>query len=148
MAQTEAKRYIPLSDLALVGAGGSLGTLSRYWISSLFPIPDGIPIGILLVNVVGSFLLGAIISFLALRGTRDFREQRFRLFIATGFMGGFTTYSAFADDMARLINDGKFGLSVMLVLGTLMLSGIASWLGILVGRLLSKAVGKPESSSS
>lgn len=131
--------------LGLVGLGGSIGTLFRYLLSEAIPTPDGIPIGILIINVVGAFLLGTFIGYLALRGTRDQREQRLRLFVATGLMGGFTTYSSFADDSALLFDQSRIAVAVLYIAATLVVGGIASWLGIMTG---SSIGNKPQSATS
>ena len=137
MSQVESSRRESRVTLGLIGLGGALGTLLRYWLSAAIPTPNGIPLGILIINIAGAFLLGAVVSYLAVRGTRDIREQRIRMLVATGFMGGFTTYSSFADDSAVLLDQKRLVATVLYILATLVLGGLASWLGIVTGRALA-----------
>lgn len=145
MAQAERNHRESAITLGLVGVGGATGTVLRYLLAIAIPTPNGIPIGILVINVVGAFLLAAVISYLALRGTRDLREQRLRLLVATGFMGGFTTYSSFADDTAQLLDASRLTASVLYLFTTLVVGGLASWLGILAGRSLGTRAQPGES---
>lgn len=145
MAQVETNRRESAITLGLVGLGGAAGTVVRYLLATAIPTPNGIPIGILLINVFGAFLLATVISYLALRGTRDLREQRLRLLVATGFMGGFTTYSSFADDTAQLLDANRLTASVLYLFATLVIGGLASWLGIFAGRTLGTRAEPGES---
>ncbi len=138
MAQVETSRRESAVTLGLIGLGGAVGSLLRYLLSQAIPSPGGLPIGILIINIVGAFLLGAFVGYLAVRGTRDLREQRLRLLVATGLMGGFTTYSSFADDSALLLDQGRLTATVLYMAATLILGGFASWLGIISGRALSR----------
>lgn len=89
-----------LLAVALVGVGGSLGAVSRYGIDAAAVLLAGalggvtLPVGTLAVNVVGSFALGAL--------SRAIGNRRLRLFLATGFLSSFTTYSAFAVETVQL----------------------------------------------
>lgn len=132
--------------LGLVGLGGAIGTLLRYLLSEAIPTPDGLPLGILIINVVGAFLLGAFIGFLAARDIHNEHERRLRLLIATGLMGGFTTYSAFADDSALLLDHQRITAAVIYIAATLIFGGIASWLGIVTGRSVGNG-SQPDSSA-
>lgn len=134
MAQVEALRRETAVTLGLIGLGGAVGTLLRYLLSQAIPTPNGLPLGILIINVVGAFLLGAFVGYLAVNGTRDLRERRLRFLVATGIMGGFTTYSSFADDSAMLLDQQRLTAAVLYIATTLILGGIASWLGIVTGR--------------
>ena len=84
-------------------AGGAIGTAARHLVNVGFGrwmIGAGFPWSTFFVNVVGSFLMGALIEALALkfRGSLELRT-----FLATGFLGGFTTFSAFSMDFAHLV---------------------------------------------
>jgi CrcB protein len=89
----------------IVFVGGCLGTLARYEIENW--IPDAstkIPYGTLLINLLGAFLLGALLESLARRGKDTGKRQLIRLGIGAGFMGAFTTYSTLAVEVALLLS--------------------------------------------
>lgn len=109
-----------------------LGVAGREAIILAVPTLGGIPIAILIVNVVGAFLLGLLVESLAQRGPDIGRRRSVRLLLGTGALGGFTTYSALAADGAVLLgSDPTKG--VLYLLGTLVLGAIAAFLGILIG---------------
>lgn len=87
-----------LQNLIWVFLGGGLGCVSRYGINVLATaiLPMRFPFGTLIVNIVGSFLIGI---FFALHKES---AERFRLFVVTGFLGGFTTFSAFSYETLAL----------------------------------------------
>ena len=111
----------------LVGLGGALGAMGRHWVSHMIMRMGltGFPYGTLLVNVVGSFAIGIIIGYLA-KTTPEWGQSA-RLLLATGFCGGFTTFSAFSLDAFTLYERGEVlaaagyvGLSVVLSIAALM----------------------------
>lgn len=93
-----------LKNILIVGLGGFLGSISRYlltfyahkWTNASFPI------GTLIVNLVGSFLIGIILGLFE-RGSLISPE--FRLFLTVGFCGGLTTFSTFSSDVVNLLSD-------------------------------------------
>lgn len=114
--------------LALVALGGAIGTAIRALLAEAFPGHDGISWVILVINVVGAFCLGLLLEALALRGPDVGGRRTLRLFVGTGVLGGFTTYSTLADDTAQLLDVGQWGagsgyalLSVVLGLGAVAL---------------------------
>ena len=115
--------------------GGALGTGARYllsgWLAEAWG--PGFPVGTLAVNVIGSFLLGLIMQ-VAL--TTELVPPTLRLFLSTGIMGGFTTYSSFNYETLKLFQDSAWGLGA-LNLGVTVLSCLgAGLLGLYAGRLL------------
>lgn len=97
-----------LENVFYVAAGAILGALARYAIthfSSEASNHTGFPVGTLLVNVIGSFIVGWILTW-----SSDHSHDRWRLFAATGFCGAFTTFSAFAFESMAYWRDGKFAL--------------------------------------
>ncbi len=113
----------------LVGIGGALGAMGRHGVAQLLMRfgATGFPYATLLVNVVGSFLIGVVIGYLA-KNTPEW-SQSARLLLATGFCGGFTTFSAFSLDAISLYERGQFfaaagyvGLSVVLSIAALALA--------------------------
>lgn len=120
-------------DLALVFVGGTLGTASRLALSLLQPQGLNLPVMVLLINVVGAFALGWLLTSLSARGAQTSAHRRIRLLVGTGFMGGFTTYSALATDSMLLTNDGSVLLGLGYGLGTVLVGALATWCGMLVG---------------
>ncbi len=106
-----------LRRLLLVMLGGMLGTAGRLGIELLLPHSGGFPFATLIANVLGALLIGILASrpFDKLRG----RGQDTRLFLGTGILGGFTTYSAFAVGSVGLWTESPFAavVYVMLTLG-------------------------------
>ena len=121
-----------LSILA-VGAGGFLGSIARYVtvqtldnkLNSVFPY------GTFAVNVLGSLILGIVI---ALMGKQT---SEWKLFLATGFCGGFTTFSAFALENISIIQGKMTGTSVTYTLLSLLFGFLAVMAGMLIGRVFS-----------
>ena len=94
----------------------------------------GWPFGTFTVNVVGSFAMGLIVGYFALRGHGS---QAWLLFLATGILGGFTTFSAFSLDVAVLFERGRLDLTVVYVLASLMLSVAGLFLALALVRRLA-----------
>ena len=116
----------------VVGLAGALGATSRHAtdIGLRHYFPDGPSLGILVANIVGSFVVGVIAGVSA---TRMINEN-LRLGVVVGFCGAFTTFSTFAAELAGLVNDRKHRMLVqwtaMMVLG----GGLAAYAGIALGR--------------
>ena len=94
----------------------------------------GFPFGTLIVNVVGSFMMGALAGYFAFRPGIN---QHMRLFLTTGVLGGFTTFSAFSLDAALLIERHSYGLAAGYVVGTV----AASLSGLFFGLALFRSAG-------
>lgn len=121
-----------MNGFLAVAAGGALGAAMRHGVSlmAVRHLPSGWPHGTFTVNILGSFLMGFLISWLAFRGQGG--PQELRLFLATGLLGGFTTFSAFSLEVANYVRAGDMaraalyaGLSVALGLAALF---IGLWL--------------------
>ncbi|SRR5579884_3206353 len=94
-----------LQNLLCLAAGALLGAFARFAVthySSDLARHHGFPYGTLIVNVVGSFIVGYVLTWSA-----DHAHDRWRLFAATGFCGAFTTFSAFAFETMRYWRDGQ-----------------------------------------
>lgn len=115
--------------------GGALGTGARYllsgWLAEAWG--PGFPVGTLAVNVIGSFLLGLIMQ-VAL--TTELIPPTLRLFLSTGIMGGFTTYSSFNYETLKLFQDSAWGLGALNLAVTVLSCLGAGLLGLYAGRLL------------
>ena len=110
-----------------VGIGGFIGAVCRY-LMGLIPLRDsqGFPVITLLVNVLGAFLIGCIVSAAAKDGKL---EPRMLLFLKTGICGGFTTFSTFALETTDLLGSGKPLLAVTYVLLSVVLGLVAVFAG-------------------
>ncbi len=138
--------YLRPANLLLVFAGGSLGVLARELLMLAVPDVSGLPMAVLIANLVGALLLGLLLEALAARGSETDGRQRLRLLIGTGALGGFTTYSALAQAVALLWGGGSVGLALGYGLATLLFGALATWLGIALGARLGKG-GRGSSSS-
>ena len=115
--------------LAVIAVGGALGAAARYGLAVAWPAPDGgFPWAIFAVNVSGCLLIGFL---MALRP-----PQLTRLFLGTGVLGGYTTFSAYTLDFQRLIAAARPGLAFAYLFGTL----VAALLAVQIGGRLAKAV--------
>jgi CrcB protein len=122
-----------LADLLWVWLGGAAGTAARFLLSRAVPEAAGLPVGIFAVNVAGAFVLGLLLERLVLAGSDVGRRRWLRLFLGTGFLGGFTTYSALALDSADLLAAGLTLPAAAYAVGTVLVGAGASVAGIAVG---------------
>jgi CrcB protein len=124
-----------MSRLLLVSLGGALGSGARYWLSTwaLAAFGPGFPYGTLAVNAIGSFLICAIMQ-LGVEATLI--PPTLRLFLTTGIMGGFTTYSAFDYETYRYTQQGAYALAALNVGLTLVVCFAAGAAGDTVAKLL------------
>lgn len=129
------------SALALVFVGGMLGTAVREALSLAIPPVAGVPVAIGGINLLGAFLLGVLLEGLARRGPDQGRRRVLRLLLGTGFMGGFTTYSALATDASSLIGQGSAGPGLVYAALTLVLGALASFAGVAVATALHRRSG-------
>lgn len=119
-----------------VAAGGALGAMARHFIGALALrlLGPHFPWGTLTVNVAGSFLMGALIGMLALRGQAS---PLLRAFLAVGVLGGFTTFSSFSLDAVALIERRAHLAALGYVLASVLLSIGALFGGLRLVRLLA-----------
>jgi CrcB protein len=124
--------------LALVFAGGTVGTALRELLAISVPPVAGVAVVIVGINVVGAFLLGLLLETLTSRGADEGRRRQLRLLLGTGVLGGFTTYSALATDTTLLLADDRLGAALLYALGTVVLGAFASWAGIAAAAALHR----------
>jgi len=98
-----------------------------------------LPLVTFLINVVSAFLLGVLLERLARARGEPERRRLVRLFAGTGFLGGFTTYSALATEVVQLGQAGLVGQAVAYALGTVVVRAVASLAGIAAGARLRRA---------
>jgi CrcB protein len=125
--------HLSIGNVALVALGGAIGSGLRYAVILALPARFGIPIAIFSVNVVGAFVLGALLELLVEHGIDAGWSRRLRLGLGTGVLGGFTTYSTLATDNVALALIHP-ALAVGYALGTVVFGGVASLLGIALAR--------------
>ena len=100
-----------------IGVGRALGT--------------GFPYGTLIINVTGSFVMGLIAAWFAFKGDAS---QHWRLFLTTGILGGYTTFSTFSLDAALLYERGQLMLAVVYVTGSVVLGLVGLFAGLAIVR--------------
>jgi CrcB protein len=113
-----------MKNILLVGIGGMVGSIARYlaahWIKH-----EGFPYATLLVNILGSLLIGLVMGV----ASREEGFANWRLFLATGICGGFTTFSAFAWENLQLLQQQRYPAFAAYTGGTIMLGLLAVALG-------------------
>lgn len=119
--------------LLLAATGGAIGAGARHLVNTSFGswMDGGFPWATLTVNVIGCFLIGVLIEALALRfdGSLELRT-----FLATGVLGGFTTFSAFSFDFAHLAQRGDLATGLLYVAASVLVSIAAVFAGLALTR--------------
>ena len=113
------------SKLFLVFVGGGIGSVMRYATNSILSVYVIGQLGTVLVNVIGSFVFGILVSI------GDDRSEYFNLFLLTVLLGGFTTFSQFSYDVVTLQNNGNL-YSIIYILSSVLLSISMALLGIYI----------------
>lgn len=114
-----------LRNILLVGLGGAIGSMLRYG-ASLLLVTKYFPYATLAVNIIGSFIIGLVFAL-------SIKEESFfynwRLFLATGICGGFTTFSAFSLENLGLLQNGKYIMAISYIAISIVGGLVATWLG-------------------
>jgi CrcB protein len=123
---------MPMNYL-LVFVGGGLGSTLRYLVNIVCPrlLGTAFPYHTFIINITGSTVMGLIAGYLAFRGET---AASWRLFLMTGILGGYTTFSAFSLDAAMLYERGEIGLALFYVLGSVVLSIAGLFAGLALMR--------------
>ncbi len=124
-----------MSAILAVAAGGAAGAVARYlvmsgvghWLGAAFPY------GTIVVNVIGSFVLGALVEVLALVWTIG---ADLRAFLVVGVLGSFTTFSTFSLDVVTLVQRGQLGFAGLYVVASVVLALVGFMLGLALFRML------------
>lgn len=122
-----------IKTLLLIGSGGFLGSISRFLTSRYLQnnFPSAFPFGTFFVNITGCLLIGLIYGF---SERSSLLTTGWKMFLAVGFCGGFTTFSTFANENLALLRDGEFFYFIIY-------SGLSVFLGIaatLIGVIITK----------
>ena len=114
-------------NILLICLGGSLGALSRFYLSNFFPKSENpeIPLGILTVNILGCFLIGLFYNLV-----NSDLERILTPFLFVGFLGAFTTFSAFSRESLDLLNQGQVALAALYVFLTMLVCLLGTWIGV------------------
>jgi len=117
----------------IVFLGGGLGAALRHGINlgAARWLGAGFPYGTLIVNVTGSLIMGLIAGYFAFKGDAS---QNWRLFLTTGILGGYTTFSAFSLDAALLYERGAVSLAAVYVIASVVLSIAGLFAGLAMAR--------------
>jgi fluoride exporter len=120
----------------LVFIGGGLGSTLRHVVNIVCPRLFGanFPYHTFIINITGSTIMGLIAGYLAFKGDA---AQSWRLFLMTGILGGYTTFSAFSLDAAVLYERGEIALALLYVLGSVVLSILGLFAGLALVRHLA-----------
>jgi CrcB protein len=117
----------------LVFIGGGLGSTLRHVVNIVSSrlLGTAFPYHTFIINITGSTIMGLVAAYLALKGEVS---QPWRLFLMTGVLGGYTTFSAFSLDAAVLYERGEIGLAALYVLGSVVLSIAGLFAGLALVR--------------
>ena len=124
-----------MSKYLLVMLGGALGAVFRFIVATLVARLSStvFPLGTFLINVTGSFLIGFLMTmFLGRPGV----HVNWRLFVVTGILGGYTTFSSFEWEALVALRAGSLALSFLYVASSVVLGLLGAWLGLLLAERL------------
>jgi CrcB protein len=123
--------------LTLLSLGGAIGTCARYYVSIWIGAPfwaRGFPLGTFVINVTGSFILGAVATVIRERLPPEYAN--WYLLLGTGFCGGYTTFSTFEWETYKLVELGSW----LVALANIVLSVVAGFAGVIVAVFLVNAL--------
>ena len=117
----------------LVGIGGFLGAIARFWLAGYISNRMGtrFPYGTFVINITGSFLIGLLMTMFTERFEFD---PIWRLLLVVGFLGGYTTFSSLEWETYTAVRDGGLRIGMLNVVASVMLGYIAVWLGVMLAR--------------
>jgi len=117
-----------LKTLFIIGSGSFIGGIARYVFGKLAQEQAGLsfPLGTLLVNITGCFLIGIVYGF----SDKEFINQEWRFFLATGLCGGYTTFSSFSYESLALLREGETTSFFLYIIASIVIGLLATWLGI------------------
>jgi CrcB protein len=122
-----------LLDALLVGGGGFFGANARYFLAKAIADRYGttFPYGTLVINVTGSLIIGALLTYLT---NRAGISPNYRLLFVVGFLGAYTTFSTYTYDSLTLIQDNDWPRALLYLCSTVVLGMIAVTVGMWIGR--------------
>jgi CrcB protein len=122
--------------LTVISAGGALGALARYGLTEAIPVlPGRFPLSTFLINVSGCLLIGVLMVLI----TEVYPAHRLlRPFLGVGVLGGFTTFSTYANEVRVLLNPGWAMTALAYLFGTIAAALLAAWFGVWLTRLATR----------
>ncbi len=119
----------------VVGCGGFIGAASRYLLSLLINRYNlnTFPVSTLIINIFGSFLIGLLVEILAVQNSNN---KKLLLFLTTGILGGFTTFSTFSLETINLYQNGNTFLAIL----NIVLSIVFCLAGAVLGKALARVI--------
>jgi len=126
---------LSMKILLFIAAGGAMGAVGRYavMVGASQWLGVGFPYGTVIINVVGSFLLGALIEVMALTWSAS---EEMRVFLVVGVLGAFTTFSSFSMDTVVLMQRGELSLAALYVAGSVILTVAGFFAGLALFRFI------------
>ncbi len=121
-----------MKNVLLVFLGGGFGSALRYLISKTINTSQ-FPYGTLIVNCLGCLLIGLVLGYAVKSNTLS---QNYTLLIATGFCGGFTTFSSFAFENQAFLKSGDFTLLALYTIGSIIIGFSAVFLGLYISKYI------------
>ena len=120
--------------LLAIGTGSFIGGIFRYLLSQFIQTKflTTYPFGTLGVNIIGCFFIGIVFGL----SDKGNLTQEWRLFLATGLLGGFTTFSAFTNETVNMLRDGQLWYATAYITSSVLLGLIATFIGISIIKLL------------
>jgi fluoride exporter len=119
----------------MVGLGGCLGSILRFWLGSYIGSRMGtrFPYGTFVINITGSFLIGLVFALFA---TKTHWSPYWQYLLPIGFIGGYTTFSSFEFEALRMVQDGQIGVGILYVVLSVIVGFAAVWGGMMAGRMI------------
>lgn len=113
-----------IREFLLVGAGGAIGSMLRYACNLLYQNKT-FPVNTFFINIIGSFVIGLVMGY----HVKTESILNWKLFLASGICGGFTTFSAFSFENILLLQNEKYFLSLLYIAGSILLGIVAAGVG-------------------
>jgi CrcB protein len=129
------ERGTALQKYLLIGLGGALGSIARYYVGSAIGSRMGVrfPYGTLVVNITACLIIGFSLTYL---GRRADLNPAWRYFVPIGFVGAYSTFSTFEWETLSTLRSGAFALASLYAFGSVILGLAATWCGAALGDVL------------
>lgn len=123
-----------IKEAFIIGAGGAVGSVLRYYSGQFISknYPSQIPLGTLIVNLLGCLLIGILLGYFA---KNQGLSNEWKLLLITGFCGGYTTFSTFAAENITLIQNQQVSQAILYIGLSVLLGLAAVYFGIMISRL-------------